>query len=45
MILQNSGGKKILYLGQATESVKAGYNNLHRYWKFNVPKFILYTGK
>jgi len=42
IVLKHSEQKKILYLGQATESVEAGYRNLKNVWPL-VSNFTLYT--
>jgi hypothetical protein len=43
VILQNSEGKKILYIGNAVESIKAGYERgLQNVWKFHVSNFSMY---
>lgn len=43
IILQNSEGKKILYVGNAVESIKTGYERgLQNVWKFPVSNFTMY---
>jgi hypothetical protein len=43
VILENSEGRKILYIGNAVESIKAGYDRgLQNVWKFHVSKFSMY---
>jgi len=43
IILRESDSKMILYLGQATDSMQAGYENLQNVWKFNVSNFSFHT--
>ena len=46
IILKNSEGKKILYIGNAVDSIWAGYKiGLQNMWKFPVSNFSLYTVK
>ena len=46
VILQNSKGKKLLFIGNAVDSIKAGYErDLQKVWKFEVPKFEMYYVK
>lgn len=46
VILENSERKKILYIGNAVESIKAGYNRgLQNVWKFEVSDFTMYYVK
>jgi hypothetical protein len=41
-VLENSGGMRVLYIGFATESVKAAHAvGLNNIWKFDVPEFEL----
>ena len=43
VILENSEGKKILYVGNAVESIRAGYERgLQNVWKFPVSNFSMY---
>jgi len=43
IILENSEGRKILYIGNAVESIKAGYDRgLQNVWKFPVSNFSMY---
>jgi len=43
IILQNSEGKKILYIGSAIKSIKAGYDRgLQNAWTFPVSNFSMY---
>ena len=43
IILQNSEGKKVLYIGSAVESIKAGYDRgLQNAWNFPVSNFSMY---
>jgi hypothetical protein len=43
MVLKNSGGKKILYIGAAVKSITAAYNRgVQKAWNFKVPEFDLY---
>jgi hypothetical protein len=43
VLLENSEGKKILYVGNAVESIKAGYDRgLQNVWKFPVSNFTMY---
>ena len=43
ILLQHSEGKKILYIGSAVESIKAGYDRgLQNAWKFPVSNFSMY---
>ena len=43
VILENSEGKKILYLGNAVDSIRAGYERgLQNVWKFQVSDFSMY---
>jgi len=41
MVFQHSDQKNILFLGQATESVKAGYENLREYYRYDVSNFTM----
>jgi hypothetical protein len=44
LLLQNSGGKKILYVGSARKSIEKAYSRgVQSAWKFNVPNFTLYV--
>jgi hypothetical protein len=43
IILKESDSKMVLYLGQATESMQAGYKNLQNVWKFPVSNFTFHT--
>ena len=43
IILRYSDGKKVLYVGQATESMAAGFQNLVNVWNFQVSNFSLST--
>jgi len=43
IILRESESKMVLYLGQATDSMQAGYENLQNVWKFNVSNFSFHT--
>jgi hypothetical protein len=44
IVLQNSEKKKVLFIGQAVESVIAGYNNLNNFWnQMPITNFTLYT--
>ncbi len=43
IILKNSYNKKILYIGNAIESIKKAYERgVEKAWKFDVPKFYMY---
>ena len=43
LILENSEGKKILYIGNAVKSIKTGYErNLKKLWNFPVSNFSMY---
>ena len=43
IILQNSEGKRVLYIGSAVESIKAGYDRgLQNAWNFPVSNFSMY---
>jgi hypothetical protein len=43
IILENSEGKKILYVGNAVYSIQAGYERgLQNVWKFPVSNFLMY---
>ena len=43
IILQNSEGKKILYIGNGVESIKKGFElGLQNMWKFKVSNFSMY---
>jgi hypothetical protein len=43
LILQNSGNKKILYIGNATKSIKTAYERgVQNAWKFDIPSFSMY---
>jgi len=43
VILENSHNKKILYIGNAVDSIKAGYSRgLQNVWKFPVSNFSMY---
>jgi len=42
MILENSEGKRVLYIGNAVDSIRAGYNRgLQNVWTFPVSNFTL----
>lgn len=43
ILLQNSEGKKMLYIGSAVDSIKAGYERgLQKAWQFPVSNFSMY---
>lgn len=43
VILKNSEGKKVLYVGNAVDSIRAGYDRgLQNVWKFPVSNFSMY---
>ena len=43
ILLENSEGKKMLYVGNAVESIKTGFErNLQKVWKFPVSNFSMY---
>lgn len=45
VILKNSENKKILYVGYNTDSIKTGYERIHKVWKFKVSNFIMHYVK
>lgn len=46
LILQNSGGKKILYIGNAIKSIKNAFDcGVQNMWNFEIPEFQLYLVK
>ena len=46
LILQNSGGKKILYIGNAIKSIEYSHNyGIQNMWNFKIPNFELYLLK
>lgn len=43
IVLRESDSKMVLYLGQATQSMAAGYKNLRNVWKFPISNFTFNT--